>query len=73
MKIVDVSRPSSPVELGNSTAPFEPNDIAVSDGLVFLTAWYHHLRVIDARSPAFPAQIASFELPDKPGGGRRGG
>jgi len=67
MKIVDVSRPDSPVELGNSNAPFEPNDIAVSDGLVFLTAWYHHLRVIDARSPAFPAQIASFEFPGEPG------
>ena len=68
MKIVDVSRPDSPVELGDSNAPFEPNDLAVSDGFAFLTAWYNHLRVIDARSPVFPAQIASFELPGRPGG-----
>jgi hypothetical protein len=59
LRIVDVSAPEHPQEIGAIEAG--PSlDVAVDDGFAFLGTAYNGLRVVDVRDPAAPVEVAAI-------------
>ena len=65
LKVVDVSRPESPVGLGSCLTPVSPTGIAVSGGYAYVSDFYFSLRVIDVRAPQAPVEVAELETPSE--------
>jgi len=80
LRIIDVSDPTAPVEIGTFEASQSARGIAVVEGLAYLTAWNlpvifpfpypfpeiepSDLHVIDVSNPAAPFQVGNIKIPD---------
>lgn len=67
IKVIDVSRPTTPLVVGLLDAPYWTVSVAVSGSYAYVT-WsdYHSggLRVIDVSDPAAPAEVGSVDVPN---------
>src|SRR5262245_11775920 len=63
LRIVDVSDPEHPVELGSSASPVGPRALQVAVGLVFVADGDAGLRILDASNPAAPSDLSLLSLP----------
>lgn len=61
--IVDVTQPSSPVELGRLDTPGSAWGVVVRDGLAFVADEDGGLRVVDVSDPTQPTELASLAVP----------
>jgi hypothetical protein len=63
--VIDVSDPTTPVEIGAFETPNRANDVEVSDGLVYVADYESGLRIIDF-GPEYAGEI-TIDLDIKPG------
>ena len=63
LRIIDVSTPSDPVELGVTETPFDARDVAVSGSHAYVADIWAGLRIIDISIPAWPIETAVLETP----------
>ncbi len=63
LRIIDVSNPAFPVELGGLRTPGYAVDVEVVDGLAYLAEYRSGLRIIDVSNPAFPVELGALETP----------
>jgi hypothetical protein len=63
LRVIDVSDPRAPVEVGSLELPFrgEPQ-LQVVDGVAYVAAGLSGLHVIDLSDPAAPAELATLDL-----------
>jgi hypothetical protein len=66
LRILDLSDPTSPVEIGSfraSDAPLGANDVEVVGGLAYITDFGRggSLRIIDVSDPTAPVEIGAFQ------------
>ena len=59
LRIVDVSNPAVPVEVGTLDTPDSANGVAVVDGVAFVADRTSGLRIIDVSDPALPTKLGS--------------
>jgi len=64
MRIVDISTPTAPVELGAFLTSFSILDIHVSGNSAFLAAGFSGLVLLDVLNPTYPMELARFDTPD---------
>ena len=57
LRIVDVSNPQSPVEIGFCSDPWQINSIVVADSYAYL-ACYRGVSIVDVSDPSAPVQIS---------------
>jgi len=62
LRVVDVSEPTNPTEVGSYDAPGNGRDVYVSDNIAYLANGTGGLRVIDVSEPSSPAELDSFEM-----------
>jgi hypothetical protein len=62
LRIIDVSDPTLPVELGVFEMPGKPNDVKVAGGFAYV-AGPSGLLVIDVSDPALPIQVGALDTP----------
>ena len=74
LRIVDVSDPSNPVEVGAlDTSGFFPGGLSVSDGLAFVSGnfvgdsgdFVGALRILDVSDPTAPVEVGALSTPDR--------
>ncbi|GBE30190.1 LVIVD repeat protein [bacterium BMS3Bbin04] len=65
LRIVDVSDPAAPVEIGSISYddPHEVYDVAISGDYAYLAVGNHGLRAIDVSDPADPIEVGSYPTP----------
>jgi hypothetical protein len=66
LRVIDVSNPTLPVEVGALDTPGEPNSVELVGDLVYLVDYGYGLRVIDVSNPALPVEIGSIDTPQYP-------
>ena len=59
LRVVDISDPAHPNEVGHWTSPGYAEGVAVAGGVVYLADGPYGLRVIDVRNPAQPIEVGS--------------
>ena len=62
LRIIDVSNPAAPTEVGSFDTPGQSYDVQVVGSLVYVAddSW---LRIIDVSNPAAPTEVGSFNTP----------
>jgi hypothetical protein len=65
LRIVDVSNPAAPHEVGFYETPSDAIGVAVANGYAYVAAFEAGLRVIDISQPAAPKEVASLIRPDE--------
>ncbi len=60
LRIVDVSTPANPTEIGFYDAPEYANDVAVQGDCAYVADGDHSLRVVDVSDPANPVEVSSY-------------
>jgi len=63
LRVIDVSTPSAPVEVGFLDTPGYANGVAVSGSYAYLADYSYGLRVIDVSPPSAPAEIGFVDTP----------
>jgi hypothetical protein len=63
LRILDVSNPAIPVELGALYTPGEALDVAVVGDLAYVADGLGGLRILDVSTPAFPAELGALDTP----------
>ena len=63
LKVIDVSSPDLPREVGSFDTPDGVHDVAIDGTYTYLAAASAGLRIIDVSSPSGPFEVGSFELP----------
>ncbi len=63
LRVIDVSIPAVPVEVGSVDTPDFIGGVAGSGGHVYVTDRSHGLRTIDVSSPAYPIEVGSVDTP----------
>ncbi|MEN8164339.1 MAG: hypothetical protein ABFS37_09430, partial [Acidobacteriota bacterium] len=63
LRVIDISTPASPVEVGFLDTPGYAYGVTVSDGYAYVGDNYSGLRVIDISSPASPTEVGFFDTP----------
>jgi hypothetical protein len=69
LRIVDISLPSSPLEVGPLDTPGHANGVAVAGHYVFVADGSGGLRIIDVSNPALPMEIDQSDTPGSRGCG----
>jgi hypothetical protein len=59
LRILDLSDPAAPVEVGSFYTPYGARDVEVVGGRAYLTTW-GEVRIVDVSDPAQPVEIGSF-------------
>ena len=59
LRVVDISNPKKPKEVGACRVPGDAKDVAVAGGYAFVAAQEGGLRVLDLVSPASPKEVGS--------------
>ncbi|MFQ5518265.1 MAG: LVIVD repeat-containing protein, partial [Acidimicrobiia bacterium] len=57
LRIIDVSQPAAPAEVGSFDSPGYAEGVAVAGGYAYLADGYAGLRIIDVSQPAAPAEV----------------
>lgn len=65
LRIVDVTNPAVPIEVGFYHTPGDAIDVAVANGLAYVAAFEGGLRIIDVSQPATPIEVGSLVRPDE--------
>ena len=60
LRIVDVSDPAAPVELGFLLMPFNAENVTVDGTKAYVSDGPGGLRIIDVSNPAAPVELGSF-------------
>jgi uncharacterized repeat protein (TIGR01451 family) len=64
LRVVDVSTPANPTEVGYlTTRRVLPMDVAVSGSTVYVADWSRGLRVVDVSTPANPTEVGFYDTP----------
>ena len=63
LRVIDVSTPSAPVEVGWIRPTGSAYEVAVSGRYAYLANGLGGLRIIDVSDPAAPVEVGSFETP----------
>jgi hypothetical protein len=63
LRVIDISTPSTPVEVGFVDTPGNAVGVAVSPGYAYVADGYSGLRVIDISSPSTPVEAGSIDTP----------
>jgi hypothetical protein len=63
LRVIDVSTPSAPVELGYVNTPGDCRGVAVSGRYVYVADWTGGLRVIDVSTPSAPVVVGYADTP----------
>ena len=61
MKVINISNPSSPREVGIWNTPGNAEEIAVSDGRAFIADGPSGLRVVDVSNPEIPVGLSAYD------------
>jgi hypothetical protein len=63
LSILDLSNPTSPVEIGSFDTPYGADDVEVVGGLAYITDdnFAGSLRIIDVSDPTAPVEIGAFD------------
>jgi subtilase family serine protease/subtilisin-like proprotein convertase family protein len=69
LRVVDVSNPSAPVEVGDLDLPGFPRDVAVAGAYAFVVSQWSGLYAIDVSNPGYPAQVDFYATPGAALGG----
>ena len=64
LRVIDVSDPSHPAEIGFYDTPGYANDVFISNGYAYVADGPSGLRVIDITDPTNPTEIGFNETPD---------
>jgi hypothetical protein len=59
LRVIDVSDPTTPVEVGALGTPEAATGLAVSGDLVYLADGHGGLRVVDVSVPAWPVEVGA--------------
>ncbi|MFQ6043601.1 MAG: carboxypeptidase regulatory-like domain-containing protein, partial [Candidatus Poribacteria bacterium] len=62
LRIIDVSSPSSPKEVGFYDTPYAEG-VYVQDSLAYVADWESGLRIIDVSSPSSPKEVGFYDTP----------
>jgi hypothetical protein len=68
LRVVDVSNPAAPTEVGSYDTPANAHDVAVADGRAFVANHSSGLRVVDVSNPSAPTEVGSYDTPGNPWG-----
>jgi hypothetical protein len=60
VRILDLSDPAAPVEIGFFDIPYVTRDVEVVGGLAFITQPFGFVRIIDVSDPTLPVEIGAF-------------
>ncbi|MCX6641736.1 MAG: hypothetical protein NTW14_14820 [bacterium] len=63
LRIIDVSNPEIPVEIGNLDTPGDAHGIAVSGSYAYVADQFSGLRIINVSNPAAPVETGYFDTP----------
>ena len=63
LRIIDVSNPAAPHQLGLCETPGSASDVAVSGDVAYVTAGDAGLRLIDVSNPAAPHELGAWDTP----------
>ena len=61
LRIIDVSDPLNPWEVGSYEFDGWAGNVGVSGGYAYVNDAYHILRIIDVSDPENPSEVSSFE------------
>lgn len=61
LRIVDVSIPEAPVEVGYYPEPLDAMDLAIQGGYVYVCSWELGIIVVDVSSPREPTRVGLLE------------
>jgi len=64
LRVVDVSDPASPTEVGFCVTPSSAFGIAVAGNYAFVAAGVAGLRIIDVTNPTAPVEVGFYDTPD---------
>jgi hypothetical protein len=67
LRIIDVSNPSSPTEVGFLDTPGWAYSVAVSGSVAYVADGDGGLRVIDVSDPSNPVELGFYDTPGSPG------
>ena len=63
LRVIDVSNPALPSEVGSIDTPGTARSVSVVGGLAYVADGAEGFRVIDVSNPAVPVEIASIDTP----------
>jgi hypothetical protein len=63
LRVIDVSNPAAPVEVGSIDTPDLACDVSVVGGLTYVADGTSGLRVVDVSDPAAPVEVGSIDTP----------
>jgi len=61
LRIMDVSNPAHPQEIGHFDTPGDAHAVAVSGDLAFIADWGSGLRIVDVSDPARPCEVGYYD------------
>ncbi len=64
LRIIDVSDPSTPFEVGSLQVPTLASELEVSGGYAYIATYYDGVRTIDVSDPSAPFPAAIYNAPD---------
>ena len=63
LRIIDISNPSNPFEVGNYDTPGYAHGVAVADSYAYVADGEAGLRVVDISNPSNPVGVGSYNTP----------
>ena len=63
LRIVDVSKPDSPFEVGSWQTPGVAVEVAISGTLAFVAGREEGLHIVDVSNPAQPQLVTTYDTP----------
>jgi hypothetical protein len=63
LRIIDVSDPTAPSQVGFCDLPGGARDVAVEGSYAYVATWDSGLRIIDVSAPANPSETGSYDTP----------
>jgi hypothetical protein len=63
LRIINISNPSSPTEVGSCDTPEEAWDVAVSGSYAYVADGLSGLRIINISNPSNPTEVGFYDTP----------
>jgi hypothetical protein len=63
LRIIDISNPTAPIEVGSYTAPGPVYDVTVTRNYAFVAEGSNGLRIIDVSNPNLPFEVSFYDFP----------
>jgi hypothetical protein len=63
LRVVDVSNPTAPIEIGFYNTPGVARGVTVAGGYAYVADGYSGLRVVDVSDPAAPTEVGFYDTP----------